>query len=81
MLDHVRGLVVLAAETEDHVGGDVRVVHHPGERALQLAQAAGADVRAAPSLVRKADHPVHIREAGEHARACDLLDHGDRRRR
>ena len=81
MLDHVRRLVDLAAQTEDHVGGDVRMVHDAGERALELAQAARADVRAAPSLVRKADHPVDIREACEHAGACDLFDHGDRRRR
>ena len=89
LLDHHRGLVHLAAEADDDVGGDVRVLRvarqHPLERPVVLAE----QHLPAPRLVRDRDDAVDVRvvppdvleplshELAHARRAVDGGDDGD----
>ena len=60
-LDHVGRLVHLAAEAEDDVAADIRVIDDAGHRPLQHAQVRRAVVRAAAALGAERDHAVDVR--------------------
>ncbi len=60
--DHVFRLVCLAAEAEDDVAADIRMIDDTCHRLLEQVEVVRAVMRATPALGREADDPVDVRE-------------------
>src|SRR5262249_41452337 len=88
-LDHDRRLVHLAAQPDEDVGGDVRVLGIAGQHALQGDVVLAEELGAAPGFVSDGQHAVDVRvvalniaklvfdELAHAGRAVDARDDGD----
>src|SRR5262249_6954416 len=59
-VDHHGGLVHLAAEADDDVGGHVRMLGVAGQHALQRQMVLAEELGAAARLVGDGDHAIHV---------------------
>ncbi len=80
LVHHDRRLVHLAAQPDEDVGGDVRVLRVAGEHALQRHVVLAEQLRAASRLVGDRQHAVDVRIVALHVAELVFHELADRRR-